>query len=160
VRALVVVAVLLLAGCTAEPGVACTEIGAQSGLGVTVDREIAAGVTGLTLRICDGSACSVGTVELLPGSETIPSPCPTDGGPDTTCSAESTPDGTLVGFVAVDTLPSGSITVSGTLSRGAKRAKLASAQVTASVVYPNGPGCDGEANQAQIVIDENGIRQV
>ena len=68
-------ALLLLTGCSA-PALACTEIGAPSGVSVTVLAPYAAEVDALGLTICwTGADCVDGAVDLMPGSDTVDQGC-------------------------------------------------------------------------------------
>ena len=86
----------VLPACT-SPGIACTDIGAASGIGVTVVSAIAPDVQTLALKICRGQACRVVPVDLAPGSVTVGETC-SGPGPDDVCSASASPDGSKVGF--------------------------------------------------------------
>ncbi|HSU35534.1 MAG TPA: hypothetical protein VLJ88_07735, partial [Propionibacteriaceae bacterium] len=100
-RAFAAGAVLLLASaCTAPGVVGCTEIGAPPGVGVTVEKASAAGVTALSLRVCWAGDCTDHEVELSPGSDTVDQGCANDE-PDAACSATAVPNDTVVGFVEV-----------------------------------------------------------
>ena len=115
---------LLLTGCSA-PALACTEIGAPSGVSVTVLAPYAADVDALSLTICwTGADCVEGAVDLMPGSDTVDQGC-SGTEPDDTCSATAVPNGTLVGFLDVAGLPAGPVTVEGTVTAGGKQRRLA-----------------------------------
>jgi hypothetical protein len=157
-RAIVAIAVLLLAGCSQPSVGGCTQIGAVSGVSVTVERTIAAGVDNVVLRLCYDDRCKdVPVNELYPGSDTVPQDCPSAKDPDTTCSATAVPNGTMVGFVEVADLPEGAITASAKLTVGGKKRSLSKINVTATVVYPNGKVCPPMANQAQLTIGPDGL---
>ena len=150
-------------GCHAAApiGQACTEIGATPGVNVVVERPVADRATDvepltLTLRICQAD-CAEQAVELHPGSVTVGEDCPSDD-PDGSCSASSSPDGTLVGFAEVAALTAGPVRISGTLEAGATTTKLAQVTVTAETSYPNGRDCPGEAPQASVRVTPAGLR--
>ncbi len=149
----------------APVGQACTEIGAQPGVSVVVERAVVERTTAtdpltLRLRICQ-TDCVDQTVELQPGSVTVDEDCPTtDPGkdPDVSCSASSSPDGTLIGFADVATLTAGPVQISGTIRSGTGTTKLAQVTVTAETTYPNGRDCPGEAPQAAVRVTPTGLR--
>lgn len=150
-------------GChaTAPVGRACTEIGAVPGVSVIVERAVVERVTAtdqltLSLRICQ-TDCVEQPVELHPGSVSVGEDCPSDD-PDGSCSASSSPDGTLIGFADVATLTAGPVQIGGTLEAGSGTTKLAQVTVTAETTYPNGRDCPGEAPQASVRVTPAGLR--
>jgi hypothetical protein len=137
------------AGSGAGP-LACTEIGASSGISITVAKSMAGSIEDPKLEICDGG-CRAYELELQPGSETV------DLGCDTTelegsCSASMRPNGTLVGFVVDDRLTTGEVSV--TLLSGSERYSTTG---TPELVYPNGRGCPGEALQLSLTLDDGAL---
>jgi hypothetical protein len=151
----VAIGLLLLTGCSG-PELACTMIAAPSGVGVTVAKDIAAEVTSVRLTVCHNGDCQDHAVELSPGSISVDQGCSgTD--PDSACSATAVPDGTKAGFADVPGLPAGPITISATLTRSNKRTPLKAVEVTSKTVYPNGPLCGGEGNQARVTISADGL---
>ncbi len=145
-----------LTGCSA-PEIACTQIGAPSGVSVTVDAEIARDVISLEASACWGGKCTTAPVELSPGYDTIDQGC--DGTePDAACSASASPNGTLTGFLDVAELPAEQITVRATAQLSDRKRSFADASVTPETVYPNGPNCPGAGNQVKITISDAGIR--
>jgi hypothetical protein len=151
----VAIALVLLTGCSGQE-LACTMIAAPSGIGVTVAKDIAAEVTAVRLTVCLTGDCHDHAVELSPGSISVDQGCSgTD--PDSACSATAVPDGTKVGFADVPGLPAGPITISATLTRSGKRTPLKAIEVTSKTVYPNGPLCGGEGNQARVTIRADGL---
>jgi hypothetical protein len=148
------IALLMLTGCGGPE--ACTMIAAPSGVGVTVAKDIAAQVTAVRLTICHNGDCHDHAVELSPGSISVDQGCSgTD--PDSACSATAVPDGTKIGFADVPGLPAGPITISATLTRSGKPTTVKAIEVTSKTVYPNGPGCGGEGNQARVTISADGL---
>lgn len=143
----------VLAACYPSP-VACTEIGAQSGVGVSVLRAAAPGLTGLAVRVCWADRCTDRRVELRDGYDSVDQGCDPNG----VCSASASPNGTLVGFVDLPDLPAGPVRVSGTLSRGTASVSLSEVEVAAETIYPNGVGCPGEGNQASVTVGPDGLR--
>lgn len=148
-------ATTLAYGCTAQP-VACTEIGSPAGVSVTVDRAAVEDGMSLRLRICQAD-CVEQAVDLEPGSVSVGAPCATDG-PDRSCSASSSPDGTLVGFVDVATLSAGPVRISGELTTPARTTRLAETTTTAAATYPNGPDCPAGGPQAAVTVTTSGLR--
>lgn len=155
---LVALVAAIATGChAAAPGTqACTEIGAQPGVNVVVEKEVVAEPLTLRLRICQAD-CVERAVELQPGSTTVGEDCPSED-PDGSCSASSSPDGTLIGFVGVAPFNAGPVRVSGTLRTGSGTTKLDQVTVTAETTYPNGPNCPGEAPQASVRVTPTGLR--
>ncbi len=152
----VVLAVVVLTGCTAGPR-ACTAIGSAPGVSVTVDATAAEDVSGLELTVCWEDVCRDAPVELSPGSDSVDQGCDSDG-PDAPCSASAVPNGTLVGFASVEGLPAEPIKIRAVLIKDGKERQLPEATVMAAATYPNGPDCGAGANQAKITIGSNGIR--
>ena len=152
------VGAVLSVGCTAT-GVsprACTEIGSPAGVSVTVVPDAVLPSMTLTLRICQAE-CVEQPVELLPGSTTVGETCDSDD-PDASCSASSSPDGTMVGFVDVPALTIGDVRIRG--EREPARAALGFAEVTvaAAATYPNGRDCPAGGPQAAIRVTRSGLR--
>lgn len=145
-------------GCSAvDPAsVGCTEIGSAAGISVTVERDVATPDLELTLRICQ-DACVDRRVDLQPGSTTVDETCSSDD-PDGSCSASSSPDGTLIGFVDLAALTVGDAQVSGDLRTDGDSTPLTA--ITANVVttYPNGQDCPAGGPQASVRITGEGLR--
>jgi hypothetical protein len=157
VRALAALAtVLLLAGCSPTE-VACTEIGAASGVGVTVEEAIAADVAAVQLTVCWDGDCHDHKVQLTPGSDTVDQGC-NGNDPDTACSATAVPNGTKVGFAEVPGLPTGAVMVGATVQRAGKPRVLPRIEVQAKPTYPNGPQCGPQGTQAHVVVGAAGLR--
>jgi hypothetical protein len=74
--------------------VSCTAIAALPGLSITLAGGPAAVAERLEVSVGTDDGCSTTGVDLAPGSTTTEVTCTPDG----TCSAVSTPDGTLIGF--------------------------------------------------------------
>ena len=149
---------VLSLGCTST-GVApraCTEIGAPAGVAVTVVREAVAPAMTLTLRICQAD-CVEQPVDLMPGSTTVGATCDS-ADPDASCSASSSPDGTMRGFVDVPALTIGDVRVDGELRAGASRTRYEEVTVTAEATYPNGRDCPAGGPQASIRVTGAGLR--
>ena len=124
--------VLALAVCSTtacSQGRACTLIAAAPGIEVSVDPAL--DVTGGTLELCWDGRCRTERVELV-----------------------SSTDAT---FVQVLGLPETAVTATVRLT-GQSGAPVVdrTLTVTPELTYPNGPDCDGEAPQQQLVVDANG----
>jgi hypothetical protein len=155
-RGLVAACLGLLAGCSPLEVAACTEIGAPSGLNVTVDREIAEQVRSVMLTVCHAGDCQDHPVELIPGSDSVDQGC-TGRGPDAACSATAVPNGSKLGFVQV-ALPPAKLKISALVIRTGKPQKLGPIEVGAKATYPNGPNCPAGGNQTKITIGPEGLR--
>jgi hypothetical protein len=158
-------AAVAITGCATVPE-ACTQIAARSGVGVTVAAELAPQVTGVHLIVCWSGQCVEDSVELSPGTTAVDQGCEspeTDGaagtaGPDTACSAVLEPDGTLVGFLDIPDLPAEQLEITA-LASTADGGMLPERTTTApaELVFPNGPGCGGEAPQVSVTLDRDGL---
>ena len=153
-----VLAVAFLVGCSATgPGTrACTELGSPAGVTVTVTRDVAVTGPQLTLRICQDT-CVQQRVDLQPGSVTVGATCSSEN-PDGSCSASSSPDGTLVGFVDLPQLSAGPVRISGDRVGSPGRTRLAEITVTAVATYPNGASCPAGGPQAAVRVTADGLR--
>lgn len=141
--------------CTACVGggtgpLACTEIGAEPGISVTVAENMADAIQDPVLEVCIDE-CRTYDLELRPGSETVDLGCDSTE-PAGSCSASVRPDGTLVGFVSVDELAAEEVGV--TVISGGKYYRTAA---TPEVVYPNGPDCPGQALQLSLTLDDGAL---
>jgi hypothetical protein len=148
---------LLIAGCNGPSSLACTEIAAQSGIAVTVERGAAATLTALTIKACRGATCFEHPVVLSPGSDTVDQGCEGTG-PDAPCSATAVPNGTKVGFVEMLDLPEGPLAVSATATRGRRKEQLPEVTIVSRTTYPNGVDCPGSGNQASLTVTAEGLR--
>ncbi len=155
---LVALVAAVATGChAAAPGTqGCTEIGAQPGVSVVVEKEVVVESLTLRLRICQAD-CLEQAVELQPGSTTVDEDCTSDD-PDGSCSASSSPDGTLIGFVDVTPFSAGPVRISGAMRTDSGTTTLDQVTVTAETTYPNGQGCPGEAAQASVRVTPTGLR--
>lgn len=147
---------LVLTACS-PPEPACTEIGSASGVAVTVLAPYAKQVEGVRLEVCWSGRCTEGTVALTPGSDSVDQGC-SGADPDDTCSATAVPNGTLVGFLPVPELPTGDVTVSGTVTVAERRVTLAKVRRSVETTFPNGPQCGPGGNQLAVAIDQRGLR--
>jgi hypothetical protein len=147
---------LLICGACGGSQVACTDIGAPSGVNVTVDRQIAADVHSLTLTICWSGDCLDHLADLVPGADSLDQGC-NGSGPDAACSATAVPNGSKIGFVPAE-LPTGKITIETTVVQNGRRRTFGPLEVDARTTYPNGPMCQAGGNQATITLDRDGLR--
>ena len=152
------VGAVLAVGCTATGAApqACTEIGSPAGVSVMVVRDAVLPAMTLTLRICQ-TECVEQQVELLPGSTTVGETCDSDDR-DASCSAASSSDGTMVGFVDVSGLTTGDVRVRGERGVGSSSTELAEVTVAAKATYPNGRNCPAGGPQAAIQVTSSGLR--
>lgn len=170
-NAVLAAAAVATTGCATVPE-ACTQIAARSGVGVTVAAELAPEVTGVHLIVCWSGQCVEDSVELSPGTIAVDQGCESPGpgdtagtagaagtaGPDTACSAVLEPDGTLVGFLDIPDLPAEQLEITA-LGSTADGGMLPERTTTApaELVFPNGPGCGGEAPQVSVRLDRDGL---
>lgn len=143
---------LALSSCSSM-GPACTEIGAQSGVSVSVAGGLATVTESLAVAVCLDDGCSTAEVDLQPGSSTTLETCTPDG----VCSATATPDGTLVGFATVE-LPEEEVDADVTLRRSDGTTSVHTFTLTPTTVYPNGKRCGGGAVQGSLVLDDDVLR--
>ncbi len=148
---------VLCVGCSATPEPrACTEIGSPAGVSVTVERDVAAAGARLELRLCQDT-CGGRQVDLRPGAVTVGETCSSEE-PDGSCSASSSPDGTLVGFVDLPQLTAGPVRVRGTLTTPRGRTALTEVTVAAEPTRPNGADCPAGGPQASVRVTADGLR--
>jgi hypothetical protein len=131
----------------------CTAIAALPGLSITLAGGPAAVTERLEVSVCTDDGCSATGVDLAPGSTTTEETCTPDG----TCSAVSTPDGTLIGFAELD-LPEREVRADVTVHQRDGRTDSYTATVVPAMVHPNGEYCDGGATQGRLVLDDTGLR--
>ncbi|WP_262851452.1 hypothetical protein [Mumia quercus] len=146
----------LLVGCgsAVDEGAAraCTMIGSSPGVTVTVEPPLAAEATAVRLHVCWGGDCVVAESSLQPGQEAVDEGCDGDDA-DAVCSARATPDGTMRGFVAVETLPAQEVELNAVvLRRDGTEAHRADTRVTPAVTYPNGEHCDPGGIQTALTL--------
>lgn len=141
--------------CTACAGggtgpIACTQIGAEPGVSITIAENMAASIEDPVLEVC-APECRTHPVDLFPGSEAVNLGCDSTE-PEGSCSASMRPDSTLVGFVRVDELPDGEVGV--TLISGDRHYRTVG---TPQLVYPNGRDCPGEVLQLSVTLDDGSL---
>jgi hypothetical protein len=151
---------VLVTGCgasTGSEGHACTEIGAVSGVGLTVEQELADEVREAEIQVCWDGTCERLPLDLHPGERMIDLGCESDQ-PDAVCSATSTPDGTLTGFAQLDTLPAGEVQVRVyTTRQDGMQVETDRLSVATETVFPNGEECPGEAQQLALTLGPSGL---
>ncbi|MFJ6279606.1 hypothetical protein [Arthrobacter subterraneus] len=142
-------AVVLCTACAGGAGepLACTEIGAEPGVSITISETMAAEMEDPVLEVC-AAECHTYPVDLFQGTEAVDLGCDS-AEPEGSCSASMRPDGTLVGFVRVDELTAGEVGV--TLISGDQHYRSTG---TPQLVYPNGRNCPGEALQLSVTLDD------
>ncbi|GGJ38710.1 hypothetical protein [Paenarthrobacter histidinolovorans] len=147
-------AAVLLSGCVFEP-VACPAVGHVAGVSVTVAAEYADQVGSLRLKACQDAGCTAKDVILNPGAVTADESCTPDG----VCSATSSPDGTLQGFLELPALSESplEVTASGTSTAGAAL-PTRTLEFTPKGEYPFGEQC-GRVISAAVWLDAAGLRQ-
>ncbi|MGF4044456.1 hypothetical protein ACX800_15155 [Paenarthrobacter nitroguajacolicus] len=144
----------LLPGCFAEP-VACPAIGHVAGVSLTVAADYADDVASLRLKACQDGICTEKDLMLNPGATAVDQGCTPDG----VCSATSSPDGTLQGFLELPALSESPLeaTVTGTSPAGIAL-PLRTLTFTPTGDYPYGEQC-GRVISAALTLDEEGLRQ-
>jgi hypothetical protein len=151
---------VLVTGCGASigsEGHACTEIGAVSGVGLTVEQELADEVREAEIQVCWDGTCERLPLDLHPGERMVDLGCESDQ-PDAVCSATSTPDGTLTGFAQLDTLPAGEVQVRVyTTRQDGMQVETDRLSVATETVFPNGEECPGEAQQLALTLGPSGL---
>jgi hypothetical protein len=152
---------VMVTGCgasTGSDGHACTEIGAVSGVGLTVEQELADDIREADMQVCWDGTCERIPLDLHPGQRTIDLGCESDQ-PYGVCSATSTPDGTLTGFAQLDSLPAGEVQVrTFTTRQDGTRVETELLSVATETVFPNGKECPGEAQQLALTLGPAGLR--
>ncbi|WP_309073965.1 hypothetical protein [Paenarthrobacter sp.] len=144
----------LLPGCLAEP-VGCPAIGHVAGVSVTVAANYADDVASLRLKACQDGICTEKDVLLNPGATAVDQGCTPDG----VCSATSSPDGTLQGFLELPALSETPLEASVTGTSQAGIALPARAvTLTPKGEYPYGEQC-GRVISAGVMLDREGLQQ-
>ncbi|WP_159704474.1 hypothetical protein [Arthrobacter sp. 18067] len=143
----------LLPGC--YPGAACPAIGHVAGVSLTVSASYAKDVGSLRLKSCLDGECTDKELVLHPGSVAVDQGCSPEG----VCSATSSPDGTLQGFLEMPSISESAIeaTVSGTSPAGIAL-PVRTLTFTPKGDYPYGEQC-GRVISAGLVLDADGLSQ-
>jgi len=136
---------------------ACTEIAARSGVGITVAADLAPEITGVHLIVCWSGKCVEDSVVLTPGTVPVEQDCATPVSPDAACAATLEPDGTLTGFLDIPDLPAAELEITALASTAGSGRLERTTTAPAELVFPNGPGCGGEAPQVSVTLDRNGL---
>ncbi|MCT9871262.1 hypothetical protein [Paenarthrobacter aurescens] len=144
----------LLPGCYPE-AVACPAIGHVAGVSLSVTASYADQVGTLRLKACQDGTCTEKDVDLHPGAAAVDQGCSPEG----VCSATSSPDGTLQGFLEMPSISESAIeaTVSGTSPAGIAL-PLRTLRFTPKGDYPYGEQC-GRVISAAVTLDANGLSQ-
>ncbi|MBT2585302.1 hypothetical protein [Arthrobacter sp. ISL-95] len=144
----------LLPGCLAEP-VGCPAIGHVAGVSLTVAADYAPDVASLRLKACQDSLCTGKELTLNPGATAVDQGCTPDG----VCSATSSPDGTLQGFLELPALSESPLEaiVSGVSPAGIAL-PVRTLTFTPTGEYPYGEQC-GRVVSAGLVLDGGGLQQ-
>jgi|GEM_PF-4078119 len=130
----------------------CTEMGAPTGISITLVQPPAPTAREVLVTVCDApGTCTDTTVRLRPGGTTVDLGC-SGTAPSAPCSGgQGSPDGTLIGFVDRDGLTTDPVTVTITLDSGGRgEQRLGPYQVTPTRFHPNGPDCDAGALQGSV----------
>ncbi|MFC8039832.1 hypothetical protein ACFUOZ_10805 [Paenarthrobacter sp. NPDC057355] len=152
--ALTLAGTALLSACADVP-VACPAIGHIAAVSLTVTADYVNQVGSLRLKACQDAACTEKDLMLNPGAVTSDEKCTPDG----VCSATSSPDGTLQGFVELPSLSESpmEVTVSGVSKTGAAL-PVRTVSFTPRGSYPYGEKC-GRVISAGVVLDTEGLKQ-
>ncbi len=143
-----------------RPETVCPAIGQAPVVSLTVAREYAPSVRTIHLSACQDGRCKNADVELHPGSTTVDQGCESGpSGGDGVCSATSSPDGTLIGMLDMETLTASRIEVTATGTDTAGNPLPArSVAFTPRTAHPFGEQC-GTVITAGVVLDATGLRQ-
>ncbi|MET4619367.1 hypothetical protein ABIE18_000790 [Arthrobacter sp. 2762] len=144
----------LLPSCFAEP-VPCPAIAQASGVSITVAAGYVDTVASLRMKACQDGTCTEADVALHPGSIAVDQGCSPEG----VCSATSSPDGTMTGFLGLPALSESPLeaTVSGTSPSGTAL-PVRTLTFRPKADYPFGEQC-GRFITANVVLDATGLRQ-
>ncbi|MEE2570266.1 hypothetical protein V1638_12790 [Pseudarthrobacter sp. J64] len=147
---------LLTAACSPQEA-GCPAIAAAPVVSVTVVRDYVPQVKSLHLKACQEGTCAEGDLDLQPGSVSMSDDCNRDAGPDSVCSATSTPDGTLIGMLMLERLTDAPVDVvlTGTGPDGAPLPELPHT-ITPIVSTPYGEQC-GQFISAAVNLDADGL---
>lgn len=147
----------LCAGCTGAGAPGCTDIGARAGIGLVVAGPLAADADDALVRACWADGCQEFETGLTGSTTAEPQEC-SGTGPDDSCSARAVPTGEKDGFVDIADLPEGPVQVTVDLrDADGERIFTASLETTPERIYPNGPGCGGDAVQLQLRASDDGL---
>ncbi|WP_115788514.1 hypothetical protein [Arthrobacter silvisoli] len=147
---------LLGSGCQPESA-PCPAIAQAPVVGLTIAKDYVPVVQGVHLRACQDGTCKEADLKLMPGSRSIPQACST--GPDGSCSATMSPDGTMYGLLDMGVLTASPISakVTGTASTG-RPLPVRTLDFTPKSLKPFGEKC-GTVITANLVLDATGLTQ-
>ncbi|OFI39363.1 hypothetical protein BIU82_14870 [Arthrobacter sp. SW1] len=147
---------LLGSGCQPESA-PCPAIAPAPVVGLTVAEDYVPTVQSVHLRACQDGKCKEADLELRPGSRAVPQACST--GPDGTCSATMSPDGTIYGMLDMGVLTASPISakVTGTASSG-RPLPVGTLEFTPKSLKPFSEKC-GTIIAANLILDATGLRQ-
>lgn len=150
-RLVVIIALAaLLTGCAQER--ACTDIGAATGIGVTLQPPLAGSVRRAELEVCWDGRCQRPALELFPAQAAGQQTCT-----GSECSVKSTPTGGKHGMADIPGLPKRPVRVTLALYDEASTKLLdRTVEVTPKGVFPNGPQCGELGPQGGLVVDGAG----
>lgn len=142
-----------LAACSSVGQTVCTEIGAPTGVGITVDATIAEQVSDeLVVEVAWGDEVVEANVLLYPSTSAVDDGCSGDE-PDASCSATVQPTGGKSGFADVNELPEASVDVTVHLrDTNGEPLPPHESRVVAEATYPNGPDCPAGGVQAYVTV--------
>jgi hypothetical protein len=151
---------LIPSACLPE-AVPCPAIAQAPVVALTVAASYVPTVKTVHLKACQDGTCREADLELVPGSVSVDLGCEPGSGPDGTCSATSSPDGTLRGMLMMDVLTESRIdaTATGT-STATAGVPLPERELSfmPKAAYPFGEQC-GKFITAGVVLDADGLRQ-
>jgi hypothetical protein len=149
----------LTSGCgfPGSSGYPCPAIAMAPVVSLTIPARYVPSVEGVHLRACQDGNCKEGQLELTPGTVSIDQGC--EPGPYGSCSATSSPDGTLRGMLMMDQLTESPIAATASpTGPGASPLPVHSLTFSPKGNYPFGEQC-GKFLVAALVLDESGLRQ-
>jgi hypothetical protein len=146
-----------LASCWYPQPYPCPAIAMAPVVSLTVDADYVSAVKTVHLKACQDGSCREADLDLRPGTVAVDQGC--EPGPEGSCSATVSPNGTLYGVLYMDTLTRSPIqaTASGT-GRGGVPLPVRRLTFTPKSNYPYGMQC-GEFLSAALVLDAKGLRQ-
>lgn len=159
----VVLGAVAITGCSSVSHVVCTEMGAPAGISVTIEAEVAQGISDeVSLEVSWASSTEPQLIELSLYAETeaVDEGCvtqDTDDGDLGICSATMRETAGKVGFADIPELPATSVTVATKLTDlNGEPLLVETVTVTPTETFPNGPECPAGGVQASITIDAHG----
>lgn len=149
---------LIPSACLPE-AVPCPAIAPAPVVALTVAASYVPTVGSIHLKACQDGTCREADLELMPGTTAVDLGCEPLAGPDGTCSATSSPDGTLTGMLMMDVLTESRIdaTATGTSTAGTPLPER-TLSFLPRAEYPYGEQC-GKFVTAGVLLDADGLRQ-